>query len=82
MRNDSLINGGLIGFGLGFILASVALQRVVSLVIPNYASLWHFKGVIVIGVIGLLAGLGIELYQRLRARRRSESEPSEKQPES
>ena len=53
MRNDSLMNGGLIGFGLGFILASIALQRVVRLVIPEYATLWHFRGVIIIGLLAL-----------------------------
>ncbi len=82
MRNDALMNGGLAGFGLGFILASLALQRVVSIVIPQYATLWHFRGVIIIGVIGLAVGIGLEVLQRRRARRQSEDEPSEKQPES
>jgi len=69
MRNDALMNGGLIGFGLGFILASLALQRVVSNVIPEYAALWHFNGVIAIGAVGLVAGIGVELYQKRKAKK-------------
>ena len=74
MRNDALMNGGLIGFGAGFILASLALYRVVSLVIPQYATVWHFRGVIVIGVIGLAVGIGLEVFQRVRMKRRGEAE--------
>ena len=74
MRNDALMNGGLTGFGLGFILASIALHRVVSVVIPQYATLWHFRGVIIIGVVGLAAGIGLEVYQRIRMKNRSEGE--------
>ncbi len=74
MRNDALMNGGLIGFGLGFILASIALQRVVSIVIPQYATTWHFRGVIIIGAIGLAAGIGMEVFQRVRMKRRHEGE--------
>ena len=77
MRNDALMNGGLIGLGLGFILASIALQRVVSAVIPQYASLWHFRGVIIFGVIGLGCGVGFEVYQRVRAKNKQESSTKE-----
>ena len=61
MRGDALMNGGLIGFGLGFIAASLALQRVVSEFIPQYATLWHFRGVVIIGGIGLAIGIGFIL---------------------
>ncbi len=74
MRNDALMNGGLIGFGLGFILASLALYRVVSIVIPDYATLWHFRGVIIIGAVGLAVGIGLEVYHRLRMKKRREGE--------
>jgi hypothetical protein len=72
MRGDALMNGGLIGFGLGFIAASLALHRVVSDFIPQYATLWHFKGVAIIGGIGLAIGIGFEVFQRIRMKRRSE----------
>ena len=81
MRNDALMNGGLIGFGVGFILASLALYRVVSIVIPQYATLWHFRGVIIIGLIGLVVGIGLEVLQRRRARRLMEGEPSDQKSE-
>ena len=77
MRNDAFVNGGLIGFGLGFIFASIALHRVVSTVIPQYATLWHFRGVIIIGVVGLAAGIAVEVFQRIRMRRRQEAETAE-----
>ncbi len=74
MRNDALMNGGLIGFGVGFIAASLALYRVVSTVIPQYATLWHFRGVIIIGAVGLAVGIGLEVLQRVRAKRSHEGE--------
>ena len=74
MRTDALMNGGLIGFGLGFIAASIALYWVVRGVIPEYATLWHFRGVIIIGVIGLAAGIGMEVFQRVRMKRGREEE--------
>ncbi len=73
MRNDALMNGGLIGFGVGFILASLALQRVVSIVIPKYAALWHFWGIMIFGLIGLAFGIGFEVYQRVKAKRSQDS---------
>ncbi len=74
MRNDSLVNGGLIGFGLGFIFASLALHRVVSIVIPKYATTWHFNGVLLIGIVGLVAGIAIEVFQRIKIKKQNESE--------
>lgn len=76
MRNDSLMNGGLIGFGLGFLLASLALYRVASQVVPGYAMTWHLKGVAIVGGAGLILGIGFEAFQRMRMKNRS-SEPSE-----
>ena len=66
MRADALLNGSLIGFGLGFVLASLALYQVVSRVLPDYAVSWHFRGVAIIGGVGLLAGIGFEVWQRIR----------------
>jgi len=74
MRNDALMNGGLIGFGAGFIAASLALYKVVSLIMPQYAMVWQLRGVIIIGAIGLAAGIGLEVFQRVRMKRRSEAE--------
>ena len=74
MRNDALMNGGLIGFGLGFILASLALYRVVSIVMPKYAAAWQFRGVIIIGVIGLAVGIGLEVYQRVKTKSKQEGD--------
>lgn len=76
MRNDSLMNGGLIGFGLGFLLASLALYRVASQVVPEYAMTWHLKGVAIVGGAGLVLGIVFEVLQRIRMKRRL-SEPSE-----
>ena len=70
MRSDALMNGGLIGFGVGFIAASLALQRVVSEFMPQYAMLWHFRGVAIIGGIGLAIGIGFEVFQRVREKSR------------
>ncbi len=66
MRGDALMNGGLIGFGLGFIAASLALYWVVGEFIPQYAALWHFRGVAIIGGIGLAIGISFEVFQRVR----------------
>ncbi len=72
MRGDALMNGGLIGFGLGFISASWALYRVVNEFIPQYATVWHFRGVAIIGGIGLAIGIGFEVFQRVREKSRGE----------
>ena len=74
MRGDALMNGGLIGFGLGFISASLALQQVVSEFIPEYATVWHFRGVAIIGGVGLAIGIGFEVFQRIRMKRKREGE--------
>ncbi len=74
MRNTALMNGGLIGFGLGFILASLALQRLVSNFMPQYATLWHFRGVAIIGGIGLVIGIGFEVFERVRMKKQHEAE--------
>lgn len=82
MRNDALMNGGLLGFGLGFIAASLALYRVVSTYVPQYSMQWHFRGVIIAGAIGLVVGVGLEIFQRRRMRREmEESEEEEKEQE-
>ncbi|MFC1958856.1 hypothetical protein ACFLV6_02965 [Chloroflexota bacterium] len=74
MRNIALMNGGLIGFGLGFIAASLALQRVVSDFVPQYATLWHFRGVAIVGGIGLAIGIGFEVFERVRMKKQHEVE--------
>jgi len=71
MRTDALMNGGFIGFGLGFILASLALHRVVSTVIPQYATTWQFRGVAIVGGLGLAIGIGCEIFQRVRMRNKA-----------
>ena len=71
------MNGGLIGFGLGFIAASLALHRIVSDYLPQYASTWQFRGVIVVGGLGLAFGLGFEIYERMRLKKQAEEEHPE-----
>ncbi len=70
----SLMNGGLIGFGLGFIAASLALQRLVIDYIPKYAALWQFRGVLIVGGIGLVVGVGFEVYERIKMKKQAEEE--------
>ena len=74
MRNTSLMNGGLIGFGLGFIAASLALLRLVGVFIPQYAEVWYLKGIFLIGGIGLVVGIGFEIYERMKARKQDQAE--------
>ena len=74
MRTDALMNGGLIGFGLGFIAARLALYFVVSRVIPQYAVSWHFPFVGIVGGIGLAAGIGLEVFQRVKMKNKDEGE--------
>lgn len=75
MRTTSgLMNGGLIGFGLGFIAASLALWQLVSNYIPAYASQWYIQGVLVVGIIGALIGIGFEVYERIKMRKQDEEE--------
>jgi hypothetical protein len=77
MRNTSLMNGGLIGFGLGFIASSLALQRLVSDYIPSYAEVWYLKGIAIIGGIGLVVGIAFEIYERIKMKRQLEDEEEE-----
>ncbi|MFC2014936.1 hypothetical protein ACFLUP_02975 [Chloroflexota bacterium] len=75
MRTTSgLMNGGLIGFGLGFVAASLALQRLVIDYLPKYATLWQFKGVLVVGGVGMAIGIGFEIYERIKMRKQAEEE--------
>ncbi|MFC2070540.1 hypothetical protein ACFLTB_05165 [Chloroflexota bacterium] len=74
MRNTSLMNGGLIGFGLGFIASSLVLMRLVGDYTPKYAESWYLLGVAIIGGIGLVIGIGFEIYERIKMKRQSEDE--------
>ena len=74
MRTTALMNGGLIGFGLGFIAASVALYRVVSDYMPQYATSWYFQGIAIVGGVGLLIGIVFEVLERIRSKKRREAE--------
>jgi hypothetical protein len=68
MRNTTLMNGALIGFGLGFILASLALYRLVSDYVPQYANTWYFQGIAIVGGAGLIVGIIFEIIERVKAR--------------
>ena len=81
MRNTSLMNGGLIGFGLGFIASSLALHRLVSDYIPSYAEIWYLQGVAIIGGIGLVVGISFEIYERIKIKRQREDEEEEQAEE-
>ncbi|HLB28299.1 MAG: hypothetical protein A2Z28_07220 [Chloroflexi bacterium RBG_16_51_9] len=77
MRSAAFMNGGLIGFGLGFIAASLALHRVVSLYLPQYVWTWQFWGVVIVGGLGLIVGIGFEIYERRRLKKESEKEKTD-----
>jgi len=68
MRTDPLINGFFIGVGLGFILATLALYFPVRDFFPEYATIWQFRFVGIVGGVGLVAGFGLEIYQRRKLR--------------
>lgn len=72
MRNTALMNGALIGFGLGFILASIALYRLVSDYVPQYANTWYFQGIAIVGGAGLIVGIIFEIIERAKARNKPE----------
>ena len=72
MRNTAIMNGALIGFGLGFILASLALYRLVSDYIPQYANTWYFQGIAIVGGAGLIVGIIFEIIERVKARNKPE----------
>ena len=74
MRNTAIMNGALIGFGLGFILASFALYRVVADYMPQYATTWYFQGIAIVGGAGLIIGIIFEIIERVKNRRREETE--------
>jgi hypothetical protein len=72
MRNTVLMNGGLMGFGLGFIASGLVLLRLVADYIPSYAESWYLQGIMIIGGIGLLIGIVFEVYERIKAKRQRE----------
>lgn len=74
MRNTALMNGALIGFGLGFLLASLALYRVVSDYMPEYATSWYFQGIAIVGGAGLIIGIIFEVMERMKNRKQEETE--------
>ncbi len=78
MRNDALVNGLFVGLGLGFILATLALYFPVRDFFPQYAAVWQFKFVGIVGGVALIAGVALEVYQR---RRKSEGDDEEEDNE-
>ena len=74
MRNTAIMNGALIGFGLGFILASLALYRVVADYMPQYATTWYFQGIAIVGGVGLVIGIVFEVIERMKKRKQEETE--------
>jgi len=72
MRNTAIMNGALIGFGLGFILASIALYRLVSDYVPQYANTWYFQGIAIVGGAGLVVGIIFEIIERVKTRNKPE----------
>lgn len=66
------MNGALIGFGLGFILASIALYRLVSDYVPQYANTWYFQGIAIVGGAGLVVGIIFEIIERVKAKNKPE----------
>ena len=75
MRTTSgLMNGALIGFGIGFIAASLALQRLVVDYVPALATQWQFRGVAIVGGVGLAIGIGFEVYERIKMKKRGGEE--------
>jgi hypothetical protein len=77
MRNTALMNGALIGFGLGFVLASLALYRVVADYMPQYANSWYFQGIAIIGGAGFIIGIVFEVIERMKNRKQAETEEIE-----
>lgn len=73
MRGAALMNGGLIGFGLGFIAASLALLKVVGDYMPQLVSTWQLRGVGVVGGVGLVIGIIFEVYERRRLKQEAEA---------
>jgi len=74
MRTTAIMNGALIGFGVGFIAASLALYRVVSDYMPQYANSWYFTGIAIVGGAGLAIGIIFEIIERVRNKRQREAD--------
>ena len=74
MRTTALMNGALMGFGIGFIAASLALYRVVADYMPQYANSWYFTGIAIIGGAGLAIGIIFEILERVRSKRQTEGD--------
>lgn len=74
MRTTALMNGLLIGFGLGFISASLVLYRVVSDYIPKYATTWYLQGIAIVGGIGLAIGIVFEVIERVKSKKQREAD--------
>jgi hypothetical protein len=74
MRTTALMNGLLMGFGVGFILASLALYRVVADYMPQYATTWYFRGIAIVGGVGLIIGIGFEVFERIKMKRQRQAE--------
>jgi Na+/H+ antiporter NhaA len=72
MRNTALMNGALLGFGLGFVLASLALYRVASSYIPQYANTWYIQGIGIVGGAGLIIGIIFEILERIKSKKEEE----------
>lgn len=66
------MNGALIGFGLGFVLASLVLYRLVADYVPQYANTWYFTGIAAVGGAGLIIGIIFEIIERAKARNQQE----------
>ncbi len=74
MRSDALMNGGLVGFGLGLILASLLLRWQVGAVIPQDIWGWHLRGVAIFGGVALALGIGFEILERVGMRGKREDD--------
>jgi hypothetical protein len=74
MRTTALMNGALIGFGLGFIGASLVLYRVAGDYIPQFATPWYIRGIGIVGGVGLAIGIVFEVIERFKNRNQRETE--------
>jgi hypothetical protein len=74
MRTTALMNGALIGFGLGFVGASLALYRVAGDYIPRFATPWYIRGIGIVGGVGLIIGIIFEIIERIKIRNQRETE--------
>ncbi len=74
MRSDALINGGLVGLGVGLILASLLLRWQVGTVIPQDVWGWHLRGVAIFGGVALALGIVFEILERVGKRAKREGD--------